>query len=151
MARVSCVVKNLSQSVVLNRREQQEGVEDFLPTVMGEPRHGMLERNEHVMAFERRVVRGCSFASGPFRHFMLNVVGNLEDRRRHLGSVMVLPVFGGFNQDWDQINIARQGNNAAGVFAMRSVSLENGRFQRWRGMMRHAAVRLGENDAIRFA
>ncbi len=80
------------------------------------------------MPLERGVVWSGPIAGGPLNKLALYSCRQFEDRSGDVGAVVMLIVFGGFYQNWDQVDVAGYRDDPAGVFALSCVAFQYGGF-----------------------
>ena len=69
-------------------------------------------------------------AGGPSGKFSLYAGRQFEDRRGDVGAVVMLFVFGRFHQNRDQVDVAGNRDDPAGVFTLVGVAFQYGGLQR---------------------
>lgn len=104
-----------------------------------------------MVPFERGIMRRRSVPRRPTRELLLDVRGKLEDRGGGFRAVVVFFIFSCSYENWNQIDVARERDDSAGVFAMRRVTFKDRGFERSRRVMGHCAVGIAGDQSIGLA
>ena len=132
MAGVAAIAQNGEKGRVVDRREEQERVEDFRALVFGITVDGLFEGDEGVAAYERGIANAVAEAAGPLCQFLVQEIGKAGDRGQYFGEVWMLVVLGGVEQHGKLFEVAGGEDHRAGVRAQVRVGVEHGLSEDWR-------------------
>ena len=84
MTGVVGVAQDFQERCVVDRRQQQERVENFGSLVLRVAAERLFERTQNLVAGERRVVHAVAHAGGPLGELLVQAVGQSGDWRQHV-------------------------------------------------------------------
>jgi hypothetical protein len=107
------IVENLQQRWIRGRNDEQECVDNFQALVFAEPIDGRLEGREQVTTDEGRV---ACFILRPGERFLVEQVGQVNDRGRGAARVTVSTLLRHFDQRRHQLVDVPQNRDVARAF-----------------------------------
>src|SRR3954453_1607085 len=96
------VLQYFQERRVIYRRDEQEGVEDFNPAMIGVSAERLFQRRKYWVPRKGRVMKVGANAGCPGGQVLVQLIGQARDSGKNISCVLMFFIFGGFHERWKE-------------------------------------------------